>query len=294
MRIGQNPNKQAKADTLLQRVVLHVITHLPNQEGYHKERFDVIRTCLSTMLQGVKLPYSLIISDNGSMPKFVEWVRDEIKPYMLISTPNIGKLIHRKMVAEMLPPETVLGYSDDDMLFMDNWMAPQLDLLQHFPNTACVTGYPVRTSFRWGNMNTRKWAEKRATLEKGRFLPLEWENDFALSIGRKPEDHVLNTKTDMDFLISYHGKQAYATSHHCQQIGYAGTIAKALEYDGMAMGEERTFDEKLDKLGLRLATTQRLCRHIGNVLDESIQLETARLIGANTPMEEKWQKELQV
>lgn len=294
MRVGSNPNRAAKADEFLKPVVLHVVTHLPNEDGYHKDRLNVIKTCLTTMTKGAKVPYSLIVSFSGAVTDLREWIRRELNPYMIMDTPNIGKGMARKLVAQMLPPDAILCYSDDDMLFYDNWLVPQMELLEHFPNVACVTGYPVRTSFRWGNTNTRKWAEKKATIEKGKFLPEGWERDFALSVGRDPDLHIQSTQTDMDFRIDYRGKQAYATSHHCQQIGFAGTINRALNYDGMAMGEERSFDERLDKLGLRLATTKRLVRHIGNVMDESIQQEAVKLMGANTPMEAKWQKEFLV
>lgn len=294
MRVGTNPNRAAQADETLKPIVLHVVTHLPNQEGYHKDRLNVIKTCLMTMTKGAKLPYSLIVSFSGEVIELRDWIKTELNPYMIIDTPNIGKGMARKLVAQMLPPETVLCYSDDDMLFYDDWLVPQMELLQNFPNVACVTGYPVRTSFRWGNTNTKKWAERKATLEKGRFLPLEWEQDFAVSIGRNVNDHITNTKTELDLRIDYRGKQAYATSHHCQQIGFAGVLNRALNYESAAMNEERSFDERLDKLGLRLATTKRLVRHIGNVMDESIQQEAVRLIGANTPMEEKWQRESQL
>jgi len=114
-------------------------------------------------------------------------------------------------------------------------------------------------------------------------LPDEWERDFAVSVGRVEQDHITNTKNDMDVMITYKGMQAFATSHHCQQIGYAGTLARALQFDGMAMGEERSFDERLDKLGLRLATTDRFVRHIGNVIDSN--LETAITDWCKTPVE---------
>lgn len=94
------------------------------------------------------------------------------------------------MIAQMLPPETILGYSDDDMLFSNNWLAPQIELLKGFPNVACVSGYPVRTSFRWGNDNTKAWARAEARLTAGRFIPNEWERDFCVSIGRDYAEHI--------------------------------------------------------------------------------------------------------
>jgi len=71
--------------------------------------------------------------------------------------------------------------------------------------------------------------------------------------------------------------RAYATSHHCQQIGYAGVVNKALEWNYEAMKSERPFDEALDRLGLRLATTQRLARHMGNVIDDHLRKEIERM-----------------
>lgn len=71
--------------------------------------------------------------------------------------------------------------------------------------------------------------------------------------------------------MRYNGMEAYCTAHHCQFIGYAKTLQRAARYDGEAMGDEKIIDNTLDSLGLRLATTERLTRHIGNVIDESIR-----------------------
>lgn len=271
MRVGRSPNVTKEAPAKLMKIVLHVITNLPNEEGYHTQRFEVVQKCLMSMTQGIKYPYMLIVSDNHSIPKLQEWIKAEIKPDIFIDSENYGKSAARKMVASMVPPECVLCYSDDDMYFEDNWFASQLDLLTAFPNVASVSGYPVRTSFRWGNKHTKEWAEKNATLTKGRFIPFEYERDFAISIGRDVNEQIQNTKSDLDYLIEYKGRKAYATSHHCQHIGYAGLLAKALQFDGLAMGSEREFDERLDSMGLRLATTERLTRHMGNVIDDALR-----------------------
>jgi len=188
----------------------------------------------------------------------------------LILSGNIGKYAARLSIARMLPPETILAYSDDDMYFYPDWLAPQIELLNYFPNVSCVTGNPVRTQFRWGNENTVKWAMTHAQVNTGRFIPQEWEDDFALSVGRTPEWHKEYTKNDTDLLITYKNKQAYATSHHCQHVSYAGTVAKIPLYDHLAMSRETPFDNEMDKLGLRLATTQRYCRHIGNILENEL------------------------
>lgn len=274
MRIGSNPNKQEKVSGILENVVFHVVTHLPNQEGYHEKRLEVVKTCLTSMIENAGVKHSLIISDSGSVPELTEWIEKEIKPTILIKPRNFGKGMHKKFVTRMLPPNTVLCYSDDDIFFYPNWFAPQYELLKLFPNVASVTGYPVRTSFRWGNVNTKKWALENAELKAGRFIPEKYEKDFCTSIGREWITHEHGTKKDMDWMISYKGRKAYATSHHCQHIGYSGVIDKALpDFDDNAMGSETGFDIELDKLGLRLATTKRLTRHIGNILDDELRKE---------------------
>lgn len=271
MRIGQNPMKGERSDGL-KKVVLAVITHLPNTMGYHAQRLEVIQKCLNSMCNGAGVEYSLLVWDNGSHPEFRRMIREIYRPRMFIESVNVGLTFAKAAIANMLPKDTILCYSDDDMLFMDGWLKPQLDLLGHFPNVSCVTGYPVRTSFRWGNNNTRAWAQKHAQLEEGRFIPQEWDDDFAVSVGRTPEWQREYTKKDKEWRITYKDKQAYATSHHCQFVGYAGRIAEAIKHGSMALESETGFDVELDRLGLRLATTQRLCWHIGNVLETDIGL----------------------
>jgi hypothetical protein len=48
------------------------------------------------------------------------------------------------------------------------------------------------------------------------------------------------------------------------------------------MADERLFDITLDTLGLRLATTQRLTRHIGNVLHEELRKEIHAIEGVHS------------
>ncbi len=170
-----------------------------------------------------------------------------------------------------------VSYCDDDIFFYDNWLVPQIGILRHFPNVAAVTGNPIRTSFRWGNENTLRWAEANGTLEVGRFIPREWEDDFCVSIGRNPSSHITYTEPDKDYRVTYRGMTAYCTAHHCQTVGYASTLGKAPRYDNDAMSEERTFDIALDRIGLRLCTIQRYARHIGNVMDDRIRAELEKL-----------------
>lgn len=273
-RIGMNPNRPMQASRL-EDVVLCVLTHLPNFEGYHARRFEVVQACIRSMTEHADMPFSLAIWDNGSCREFREWLRDEVKPDILTESVNLGKATGRTALTRILPPGKIVGFCDDDMYFYPNWLSPQVELLRNFPNVSAVTGYAVRTSFRWGNDNTKEWARSTngAKLETGRFLPDEWERDFAVSIGRDPDQHLRDTANDTDARITYGGRQAYATAHHCQFIGKSEVLSRVVQFDGYAMSDERPFDITLDTIGLRLATTQRLCRHIGNVIHDELRKE---------------------
>jgi glycosyltransferase involved in cell wall biosynthesis len=277
MRVGHNPLRHARADEL-KPVVLVVVTHLPHFEGYHAKRLEVVQTCLESMTRHAGMEHSVIIWDNGSCDEFREWVQEAIEPDVFIQSINIGKNTARTAMTRILPPKTIICYSDDDMYFYPDWLRPQIKLLKHFPNVASVTGYPVRTSFRWGNEHTKAWAtqEREAKLEHGRWLPQEWEDDFAVSIGRDVMTHRDTSANDYEARITYRGVQAYATSHHCQFVGYAGIVGRVVTWDAAAMADERGFDMTLDELGLRLATTERLTRHIGNVLHDELREEITR------------------
>lgn len=278
MRVGTNPNRAADVKGFAP-VVVTVITHLPNvTTAYHAKRLEVIQACLRTMRDGANIEHTFCVWDNGSLPELRNWIQYDFKPDMFVQSANVGKINARTALTRMFPPDTIMTFSDDDMLFYRDWLRPQIEILQHFPNVASVTGYPVRTSFRWGNDNTLAWARKNGKLESGRFLPQEWEDDFAVSVGRDINWHKEYTVKDIDWRVTYKGMKAYATGHHCQFIGYAGQVAKACVYDHQTMADEKPFDIRMDAVGLRLATVGRHARHMGNVIDEKLRSELWQLL----------------
>lgn len=273
MRVGTNPNRDKQVSNF-EKIVCLVITHLPTlSHPYHARRLEVVQTCLTSMRAGAGIEHTFMIWDAGSCFELKSWIEYEFKPDVFIQAPNTGKTFAQTAAVGMLPPGTIVAYSDDDMFFYPEWLQPQLDLLDHFPGVSVVTGYPVRTAFRWGCEQTKQWARNYATLESGEFLPQQWEDDFARSIGRDPAWHKEYTKDDIDWLITFKGKSAYATAHHCQFVAYSNTLKKYPRWSHEAMQEEKSFDIAMDRLGLRLATTGRYCRHIGNVLDEQLKKE---------------------
>lgn len=265
MRIGQNPLKQATIEPL-KKVVVLVITHLPEMGSqYHKNRLGVVKKSLSTLIaNNMYDDHSLFIWDNGSCKALTQCLYYDYEPERLILSRNIGKTNALKSVMRMLRPGTILAYGDDDIEYFPNWLQPQIDILETFPNAGTVTGWPTRLESRWGEESTKKWAQD---YKVDRFIPEKWEKDYCDSLGRDWPTHQLNTKNDKDFRINYKGVQAYATSHHCQFVCYPERVEPLVPWTDRAMANERDFDMAVDNAGLlRLATVERYTRHIGNKL----------------------------
>ena len=273
MRTSHNPLRGKPASYQIKDIVLLVVTHLPceDEPGYHKDRFEVVKTCLTTMREGANREHTFMVWDNGSNSTFRDWLQHIFSPDICILSQNIGKNHARAAAIRSLPLGSIVAYSDDDFYYEDDWLNPQLHILNKF-NAALVTGDPIRTMFRWGCENTINWSNKHGKLEKGRFIPDEYEMDYATSIGRDWETHIKLTEKDIDYKVSYNGTDAYCVGHHAQFVSYVARILPALETpDDTAMPDEKPFDMRVNELGLRLSTIQRYTRHIGNVLDESFK-----------------------
>ena len=275
-REGMNPLRFKPAPYNFKDIVLLVVTHLPDNDdtGYHAKRMEVVQTCLNSMRTRCNRDHTFMVWDNLSGPTFREWLLNEFNPDIAILSQNIGKNPARAAAIRMLPTGSIVAYSDDDFYYENNWLAPQIKILNHF-GAQLVTGYPCRMMFRWACKNTVNWSNKHGKLEIGRFIPEQWERDYAISIGRDPEYHIneFTKQEDSDYRVSYNGSQAYCHGHHAQFIGYVAKLNPGMTADGMAMSDERLFDEAQAKLGLRLCTTERLCRHMGNYIHDELRNE---------------------
>lgn len=270
-RTGNNPAKFSPG-IKLPGAVMTVTTCLPNTDGYHAERFDVIRLCLNSMRDRAGIPHKVMVWDNGSCSLLTDWLREEYKPDYLMLSENVGKTNARTMISRLFHPDTIIGLSDDDMYFYEGWLKESLLLMKGFPSVGMVSAYPVRTQFRWGCKNTIETCRKIGDVKVGKFIDEQWDRDFCASIGREYEEQLKTTINDMDYIVSYKGLTAFATAHHCQYIAYAGVLAKFPEWTTKLLSPERGLDDAVDNAGLlRLTTRQRFARHMGNVIDDDIR-----------------------
>ena len=270
MRVGRNPLTNAVLEGR-EPVVACVITHMPNDwEQYHLHRHKVIALSIRSLMAHAGIPVHLAIWDNGSHKGFTNWLKDDLKPDTLVLSRNVGKSVARKALFGMFHPQTIMAVADDDMYYFPNWLVPQLELLQHFPNVGTVTGYPVKTSFRWANKRVMEWAEDNAEIETGEFIKPEWDEDFCTSIGREYHHHKKINGNVPEYKVTWEGKEALAVGHHCQFVCVNGMIAPLLKWDVGAMADEKPFDKAVDEKHMRLCTTERYTRHMGNALDDKL------------------------
>jgi hypothetical protein len=281
MRIGKNPLRDGEVDGF-PRVMISAITHLPHQKGYHEKRLQIVKMCLLSMREAAGMDCGVMIWDNGSCEDLLRWLHFDYRPDFIMTGENVGKINARTAILNMLPDNTILAMCDDDMYFYPDWLKKSYKLLRAFPNVGVVSGYPTRRAFHWATINTLEWARdcKDAKVDVGRFIPEQWEHDYAVSLGRDWEFHKSYTAKDQDYKVTYKDKyEAFLTAHHCQWMGYAGRLKKLMKYDYEAMANDKPFDESIDTAGLlRLSTTERLTRHMGNIPEKDI-VENAKVRG---------------
>lgn len=279
MRVGLNPLRHKKAPAAAPKNVAAVITHLPEDNSdYHKSRLPIVKACLQSMRAGApNVP--VMVWDNGSGSELREWLIETYKPDYLTLSPNTGKTAAKYAIFRSFGPKTIVGLSDDDMLFYPGWFAAQREIIEHFPeNVVCVTGYPCRFMFRVATTSTVRWGAANGKISYGRWLPDEWEADFAVSIGMSGPKYLEQTAPLKDIRLEYKGMTVYATAHHCQFIAVAGRFAPHIKLDGQATGDEIYIDRDIDFAGgLRLATTQRYARHMGNRIDDKLRDELTQM-----------------
>jgi len=273
-KVGVNPNRQLSVDAY-RPIVASVITHLPDlTSDYHKTRLDVVKCSLETMRRNTGVNCEIMVWDNGSCPELRDWLINEYKPDRLVLSNNVGKAQARTSCFRMYPPETIIATADDDIFYYPDWLKEQIVLLKHYPNVGCVSGWPVRTQFRFHNKSTVAWGKRYAMVfEYGKFISEQEDRDFCTSIGRDYNSQLRTTVHDFDLRLKYKGVWAYATGHHCQMIGYAGVLGPLMFYSAEAMMTERTLEKIIDDAGLlRLTTVNRNTRHIGNILDKELEV----------------------
>jgi hypothetical protein len=145
-----------------------------------------------------------------------------------------------------------------------------------YPNVGMVSGYVIPSFFVNERVSANfDFAEHQpdASIQIPVEIPERWVADWAESTGREPGEALAQAKEFNPALLEFQGVKAYAAANHDQFLTRKEVMLEVLpkEWSGNLMGQMIEIDEAMNKRGyLRLATADRTCQHIGNILSEDI------------------------
>lgn len=263
-----------------------MITYLPGREGYFNRKLEIIRLSIRSMVQATSENCDIFIFDNGSCAEMTEFLQERLGAgeidYLTLSARNVGKIRALKFIVEAAPGE-IVAYADDDILFQPGWLEPQLQVLETFPQVGMVSGVPVRNANTYGRKSLDALIQDQPpglSVSLGRWIPDDWEREWAHSTGRDSNDHLQSQRNILDVRLEKDGATALGGANHFQFLGRKDVLVEALAEVrlGGLMGMMVELDERMDSLGyLRLSTEGRYVEHMGNALDERITAAAASL-----------------
>ena len=86
MRRGQNPAKFVDGVSKAERITLALITYAPFLGGYYSQTLQVLEACLQSIRATTKVPYDLLVFDNGSCAEVQSYLMKE-KEFRVDSIP---------------------------------------------------------------------------------------------------------------------------------------------------------------------------------------------------------------
>lgn len=190
MRIGTNPNKENSAvkSDYLHQIIIPVF--IPNQEGYFKDTFEVLKLCLESLFKTVHDRTFITIVNNGSCEEVRLFINNKFEKgeiHEVIHTENIGKLnaVYKGLVGNDIELVTI---SDADVFFLPNWQNETFKIFERIPKAGVVGIIPQFNTFKansenvvWDNIfsSKLKFLEVKNPTSLIRFYDsIGWKRDY--------------------------------------------------------------------------------------------------------------------
>jgi hypothetical protein len=272
MRIGYNPHKDKVQETsnYLHQVIIPV--YIPNQEGYFKDSFTILKLCLESLFNTIHSKTFITVVNNGSdkiITDYLDSLFTQNKIQELIHTENIGKLnaILKGLAGNNIDLVTI---SDSDVLFLPNWQLETVKVFKEVPKAGVVGIVP---QFKTYESNCGNVLFDTIFNSKLQFLPVK--NKEALirfydSLGwdrNYNQDYLkytlgLKINSDLNVLIG---------SGHFVATYKRDIFDNIVSYIGYKMGGNS--ESYLDALPLekdywRLTTYDNYAYHMGNTIED--------------------------
>lgn len=269
-RLGQNPMKWVEKTHQPQNITATTIVHIPVLEGYWRESLEVLKLCVQSMRSSTRVPFDLMVFDNGSCETVVNYLVDlkmsGVIQYLILSDSNLGKVGAWNLLFQAAPGE-IVSFCDSDVFFLDGWLEASLEILDHFPKAGIVTATPIAG----GDLTTLKTAQiaksdPEVVTKTGLFIPEDYIKAIVKSLGKGEEEFKKRQINRKDVLLSKDGVEAYATASHFQFTTKKTILAQLFPAKSeVPLGGDVQFeDEMVDRGYWRLSTTKYLVHHMGN------------------------------
>ena len=273
-RIGMNPSRGKKSEYTPARVTVAVLTYVPHHLGYFKNRFDVLRACLESILVNTAEPFDLMVFDNGSSQEVVEYLKtlyaEKKIDFLVLSSQNIGKIGALQFISRSAPGE-VIAYSDDDVFFLPGWLERHLEIMDTYPRVGLVTGFYIKSHMDESISSTMKFSAQDGVIaERVDLVDEVLSLHYIEQMGRTMQQYQKELEGLQDVRLTYQGITTFVSAGHHQFVCFREALLKALpnEWTFNLMGLMRQLDASIDQMGLlRLSTALPATRLLGNLID---------------------------
>lgn len=283
MRIGFNPNKDQKLPKSEYFHQIIVPVHIPNQDGYFRDSFNIFKISLKSLLKTINKGTFITIVENGSCKEVSEYLF-QLKArgiiHELIQTAPIGKL--NSILKGLSGHEfSLITIADADVLFLSGWQEATYELFENFPKAGAVSPVPsskLATSYTENIICSNIFSKKLKFTKVQNQVALK---SFAKSIGN--ESFYKKVHLEKYLTLERNKVKAVLGAPHFV-CTYRDEIFsdRNLNFSPYSLGgdSERKFLDKsvIDRDFWRLSTEDNFALHMGNVQEDWMEKSLQALI----------------
>lgn len=281
MRIGSNPNKDKvllKSDFFHQVIVP---VYIPNQEGYFKDSFVILRYCLQSLFKTSHRRTYFTIVNNGSCDEIVTYLNSlhqENKIHELIHTTNIGKFnaIFKGLVGSSFQLVTI---TDADVLFLNDWQKATYEVFEAFPKAGVVSPVPIPKACKYLSAHVFFENLFNNSIKVSKVKNAEALKKFAISLNNVSNLSEIHFEKQITIqknnVISVIGSGHFVATYKADIFEELNSIYS--DYI-MGTGEGLYLDSPSVRFGYwRLSTENNYAYHLGNTCEDWMQLKFEEL-----------------
>ncbi len=287
MRVGFNPHKDKPHENsdYLHQIILPV--YIPNQESYFKDSFAILKLCLESIFITIHNKTFITIVNNGSCQEITDYLNQLHKQNSvqeIIHTTNIGK-INAVLKGIAGNNFSIITISDADVLFLNNWQKATYAVFEAFPKAGAICPTPSSRSLRTHTANIYWDLFFSNKLKFREVINPEGLKRFAQSVGNS--DFYNKVQLQKQLTVENNNTTAVIGAGHFVTT-YRSTVFNNLKnnftnYKLGGTSESQFLDIPVVTKGFwRLSTADNYTYHLGNVLEDWMQVEINNLVKNQT------------